>query len=193
VGRYFLLDIILLCCGGRGCAAACEHWPDDMAQQTGQLRQGLACMPSGSFMLADVNLPTTEALSAAIPEHLTAQIQQVRVGICSAYMGIGKAPATTIKLVILWKDQRNLCERIVETSARVKKSDARFNSQPMMIAISQSLQEYRRITQHDASCAAESLRRGARRTYQLSAPYIIQYQRVRPIARPWCRPIVRRP
>jgi hypothetical protein len=127
-----------------------------MGQQTGQLRQGLACLPSGSFMLADVRLPTAEELSAVIPKHLTAQVQQVRVGICSAYMGIGKAPATTIKLILVWKDQRYMCEQMVETSARVKKSDARFNSQPMMIAISESLKEYQRMTENGASCAAES-------------------------------------
>lgn len=131
-------------------------WPDDLGQQVGALRKGLACLPSGNFMLSDIGLPQEADLRAAIPAHLSAQVQQIKVGICSAYMGIGSAPATTIKLAILWTDESSNCARLVETSTRVKKSDPRSNSLPMMMAISQSLQHYQRDAKNSADCLAES-------------------------------------
>lgn len=130
-------------------------WPDALIVRDGQIRRGLACIPSGRFSMVDVILPEAEALKAHVPAHISGEVRDLRVEICSSYMGVGKAPATTVSLTIHWQDHKRNCAQLVESKSRVKKTDARWSSAAMTAAVHENIRKFERLSGHDKRCNSD--------------------------------------
>lgn len=125
-------------------AAAAGHeaqlgWPEDWRLRKGPLRSGMACMPSDFFAYGELRLPRSADVSPAWPHGLTAQIEDARISICRAYMGVGKAPRTKGRLDVRWQDQQSGCSRLIRSEFSAKFTDPRFDHRALAEALAASM------------------------------------------------------
>lgn len=131
-------------------------WPANLAGQYGALRQGLACLPAGRFSLHDLVLPTEKEIMAIVPPTVRGEVLNLEMAICRAYMGIGKAPTSRVKLEVRWQDSARQCHSVVAIESVTKRSDGRKDSRPLLDAVRQSYNNFDTADEaHSARCLRE--------------------------------------
>lgn len=138
-----LLFPIFLMLAGTG-----DQLPVDLAiegeRKVGGVKKGLVCVPAGALKARDIALPSRRNVAERVgTDDALPSIVSIEASVCTAYMGIGKAPKSQLRIQVEWSSASgSLCEKSWEGEAKIKGRDLRDDPTVMLEAIDVSFKRW---------------------------------------------------
>lgn len=118
-------------------------------------KKGLVCVSAGALKARDIALPSRRDVAERVgTDDPLPSIVNIEASVCTAYMGIGKAQKSQLRIQVEWSSASgSLCEKSWKGEAKIKGRDLRDDPTVMLEAIDVSFKRWEAGRASSADCS----------------------------------------